>query len=111
MSAPRATVPLPSPPLQRVALGQGVAGQELPPTPGCSEQAPLFRSYMPRLVGFKSARGPEPVPPEDPAWSVAEEAAPEEPVPAMHQALHLCVVEQFQPGRPFTGASKAIYRL
>jgi hypothetical protein len=105
--APRATAPLSTPQLQRVALGQGLSG-----TPGCAESAPLFRSHMPRLVGWRPAgqhadqKAPQAMPEAEPE---APEAA--EVQPAMHQALHLCVVEKFTPRLPFGGASNALYRL
>lgn len=86
--------------LQRVSLGQGMAE-----VTGCSDSAPLFRSHMPRLVGWEqeASKAPLALP--------AEDVETEEVPPAMHQALHLCVVEKFQPQRPFNGASKALYRL
>ena len=37
-----------------------------------------------------------------------DEAAP--PEPAMRQALHLCVVERFDPLKPFGGARRALHR-
>lgn len=109
MSAPRATASVQpsgqSPGLQRVALKPAALGQGLPAAPGCAESAPLFRSHMPRLIGWRPVEAEMP--------QQAPEAAPEaeEVQPAMHQALHLCVVERFQPQRPFGGASKALYRL
>ncbi|MFC4167551.1 hypothetical protein [Teichococcus aestuarii] len=110
MSAPRATDPVPAAGLQRVALGLVVQehdsgrghGQGLAAAPGCAESAPLFRSNMPRFVRWQPAAAE--------AGEAVPEAAEEIP-PAMHQALHLCVVEKFQPRRPFGGASKALYRL
>jgi len=90
--------PSPAPAFQRVALGDNSdAG------PTCAESSPLFRSFMPSRVAY---------------WPTAGQSAPEPqaeaedpPAPAMHQALHLCAVERFDPRRPFSGANKAVYHL
>ncbi|MFZ6762426.1 MULTISPECIES: hypothetical protein [Acetobacterales] len=67
-------------------------------SPGCAEDSPLFRSMMPQQIADRpaGAQGPE------------DEAAP--PEPAMRQALHLCVVERFDPLKPFGGARRALHR-
>ncbi|PHK95083.1 hypothetical protein CR162_10050 [Pseudoroseomonas rhizosphaerae] len=81
----------------------------MPAAPGCAESAPLFRSHMPRLIGWRPVDTE--LPRAEPGLPPGPEAESGEVPPAMHQALHLCVVERFQPRRPFGGASKALYRL
>lgn len=48
-----------------------------------------------------------------PGHQAEAEAQVEDPAtaPAMHQALHLCVVDRFSPSQPLGGASRALYRL
>ncbi|MCQ4160949.1 hypothetical protein NON00_13525 [Roseomonas sp. GC11] len=89
--------------LHRVALSQGLAD-----APGCAESAPLFRSAMPRLVGWQPVSGKQTV-----EGKATPSPAPAPPAPAfaMHQALHLCVVDRFSPSRPLGGAARAVHRL
>lgn len=81
--------------------------------PGCAQSAPLFRSAMPHFVSWQEAKAPKPDSTPQRAPGTAPGAAPfiEPQEPAMHQALHLCVVDRFAPSRPLGGASRAVYRL
>jgi hypothetical protein len=94
--------PAPAASVQQVALLRPVTLQGMAETPGCAQSAPLFRSVMPSRIAWHAAGD------KAPADAAPAEAEPE---PAMHQALHLCVVETFNPRRAFSGASKAVYRL
>jgi len=86
----------PAPAFQRVSLETDLAA-----APGCADIAPLFRSYMPSRVAWRPAAAPQ----------AGEDAAPDGLAPAMHQAMHLCAVERFDPRRPFSGARSAVYHL
>lgn len=91
---------------QPVSLNQGLAT-----APGCAETAPLFRSNMPSRIAYSPVAEQRTGEQREAARGQAEAEAEEPPAPAMHQALHLCVVERFDPRKPFSGARSAVYHL
>lgn len=94
---PTSPAPLPAG-FQRVAVSEGVAT-----APGCAEDSPLFRSMMPDRISYRPAS-------EKAEKGEAPEAEAAPPEPAMRQALHLCVVETFDPRRPFGSLRRIVHR-
>ncbi|WP_419898359.1 hypothetical protein [Roseomonas sp. USHLN139] len=119
---------LPSPRFEAAGIQTIAARPEngLAQAPGCAQSAPLFRSHMPRLVAWQGQDRPlrqDATPLRvsqakgQPEGSTDRQGRPlpdaEDPAttPAMHQAVHLCVVDRFSPQQPLGGASRAVYRL
>lgn len=105
--APASPVTAAAPPA--AAMFRPVALQGMAENPGCAQTAPLFRSMMPSRVAWRPAGQNNAT--DAPEEELASEDLAAEPEPAMHQALHLCAVERFNPRRPFSGASKAVWHL
>lgn len=64
---------------------------------------------MPSRISYRPSAG-QPAGEAAPAEAEGTETG-EPPAPAMHQAMHLCVVERFDPKKPFSGARSAVYHL